>query len=343
MPASEAYPTVPLHVVVLSGGDSSERTVSLRSGAAVAEALASHGHHVSQVDPAETDLEKYNWTRVDVVFIALHGRFGEDGQVQRLLEEKGVPYTGSGVQASRLAFSKSAAKERLLLHHVATPPYVLIHESDTAQRIVHHARSLGFPLVVKPDTQGSSLGVSIIGSEDELPKALTRCFHLDSFGLLEGAVIGTEWTVGILDGTVLPPIHIETNRQFFDYAAKYEDDETKYLFDHNVPAATVELVELTARRACEALGTAGLARVDLILDKYNRPWVLEVNTVPGFTDHSLVPKSAQQMGLTLPELYERCLVSAQRVWRETHPMHPPRPLVETNSPHIERRQTNPVK
>ena len=343
MPAPEAYPTVPLHVVVLSGGDSSERTVSLRSGAAVAEALASHGHHVQQVDPAETDLEKFDWSQIDVAFIALHGRFGEDGQVQRLLEEVGIPYTGSGVQASRLAFSKSAAKERMLLHHIPTPPYVLIHESDTAQRIVHNARSLGFPLVVKPDTQGSSLGVSIIATEDELSKALTRCFHLDSFGLLEGAVVGTEWTVGILDGTVLPPIHIQTTRQFFDYAAKYEDDETKYHFEHDVPAETIALIEQTARRACEALGTAGLARVDMILDRYGRPWVLEVNTVPGFTDHSLVPKSAQRMGLSLGELYERCLVSALRVWRETHPMHPPRTTALRNSVHIEQRQTDTAK
>lgn len=343
MSAPEAYPTVPLHVVVLSGGDSSERTVSLRSGAAVAEALAAHGHHVRQVDPSEIDLEEYDWSNVDVAFIALHGRFGEDGQVQQLLEELRIPYTGSGVHASRLAFSKSAAKERLLLHHVPTPPYVLIHESDTAQRIVHQARSLGFPLVVKPDTQGSSLGVSIIGSEDELPKALTRCFHLDSFGLLEGAVVGTEWTVGILDGMVLPPIHIETSRQFFDYAAKYEDDDTRYLFEHDVPAETVSMIEQTARRACEALGTAGLARVDLILDRYGRAWVLEVNTVPGFTDHSLVPKSAQKMGLTLGELYERCLVSALRVWHETHPHLPLRSNAPAGAPRVEQRHPDAAK
>lgn len=322
MPAPDVYPTTPLQVVILSGGDSAERAVSLKSGQAVAEALAANGHHVRIVDPAEVELEKYDWTGVDAAFIALHGRFGEDGQVQKLLEDLRIPYTGSGVQASRLAFSKSAAKERLLLHHVPTPSYVLIHESDTAQRILHNARSLGFPLVVKPDTQGSSLGVSILGSEDDLPKALTRCFHLDSFGLLESAISGTEWTVGLLDDLVLPPIQIETNRNFFDFTAKYEDDDTRYRFDYSVAPETVQLIAQTAKQACAALGTSGLARVDLMLDRYLQPWVLEINTVPGFTDHSLVPKAAVRHGLTPAELYERSLVSALRTWRNTHPLSP---------------------
>lgn len=332
MPAQEVYPATPWHVAVLCGGDSSERAVSLRSGAAVTAALAAHGHHVQQIDPAEADLYQVDWTRFDVAFIALHGRFGEDGQVQRLLEEVRIPYTGSGVQASRLAFSKSAAKERLFLHRIPTPAYVLIHESDTAERILHSARSLGFPLVVKPDTQGSSLGVSILESEDDLPKALTRCFHLDDFGLFESEISGSEWTVGILDDLVLPPIQIQTSRPFFDYAAKYEDDATEYRFDYSVPESTVRLIEETARQACQALGTSGLARVDLILDRHTRPWVLEVNTVPGFTDHSLVPKAAAKMGLTHGELYERCLVSAVRVWRENHPLHPQRPAARPSQP-----------
>ena len=169
----------------------------------------------------------------------------------------------------------------------------------------------------------------MLASEDDLAKALTRCFHLDSFGLLESAVAGSEWTVGLLDDLVLPPIQIETSRTFFDFTAKYEDDDTRYRFDYAVAPETVKLIEQTARQACAALGTTGLARVDLMLDRYQRPWVLEVNTVPGFTDHSLVPKAAIRSGLTLGELYERTLVSALRVWRETHPFCPPR---KSNSP-----------
>lgn len=302
-----SHPSGLLTIAVLAGGDSAERTISLRSGAAVSRALIERGHSVVNVDPAVVDLRQQDWTGIHAAFIALHGKFGEDGQVQQVLEAAGMPYTGSGVQASRLAFSKSASKERFLQHHVLTPPYILIHEADTAEQILKHARSLGFPLVVKPDTQGSSLGVTFVHSPDDLPTALTRCFHLDSFGVLETAVAGTEWTVGLIDDTVLPPILIETPRPFFDYQAKYEDDATQYKFESDVPADVVRRIEQTALNACRALGTRGIARVDLILDRFQRAWVLEVNTVPGFTDHSLVPKAAARLGQSLGELCERTI------------------------------------
>lgn len=302
-------PSDRLTIAVLAGGVSAEREISLRSGAAVARALVSLDHTVVELDPQRVELRRYDWTGIDAVFIALHGQFGEDGQVQAVLENVGIAYTGSGVQASRLGFSKSAAKERFLQHHVPTPSYVLIHESDTADGILEQARGLGFPLVVKPDTQGSSLGVSIVRSPDELSAALTRCFHLDSYGLLESAIVGTEWTVGLLDDMVLPPIQIETPREFFDYEAKYADDETKYRFEFDVRGDVVRRIEHVARNACRALETRGLARVDLMLDKFQRPWVLEVNTVPGLTDHSLVPKAAARMGMSFPELCERAIQS----------------------------------
>lgn len=305
-------------IAVLSGGCSAEREISLRSGAAVSAALSERGHTVIEIDPQSEELSRRQWHGVDVVFIALHGRFGEDGQVQQILEDAGVPYTGSGVQASRLAYSKSASKERFLQHHVPTAPYVLIHESDTAERILQRAGSLGFPLVVKPDTQGSSLGVSIVQSPDELSAALTRCLQFDSFGLLESAIIGAECTVGMVDDAALPPIRIETNRPFFDYHAKYEDDGTQYLFDA-LPADVIHRVEQTARNACHALGTRGLARVDLIVDKFQRPWVLEVNTVPGLTDHSLVPKAAARIGVSLGELCERTVQAALVAFGNTRP------------------------
>ncbi len=299
-----------LRVAVLCGGPSAEREISLKSGAAVARALQTLGHAVREIDPAHEDAGNCNWDAFDVAFIALHGKFGEDGQIQQILEKGLIPYTGSGVAASRLAFSKSASKERFAQHQVPTAPYVLIHESDTAHRIMQQANQLGFPLVVKPDTQGSSLGVTIVERADDLPAALARCFQYDAFGLLEHAIRGSEWTVGLIDDRALPAIRIETGRAFFDYEAKYEDDETRYQFDYDVPAEQVESIIQTARNACSAVGTSGLARVDLILDQTGCPQVLEVNTVPGLTDHSLVPKAAARLGLTLAGLCQACLTSA---------------------------------
>ncbi|MGE5193068.1 MAG: D-alanine--D-alanine ligase [Deltaproteobacteria bacterium] len=301
-----------LRVAVLSGGPSAERPISLESGAAVARALAGLGHAVHEIDPAAVDLARTDWGRFDVAFIALHGKFGEDGQVQQILEDALIPYTGSGVTASRLAFSKSASKERFAQQGVPTAPYVLIHESDAPHRILEQAAHIGFPLVVKPDTQGSSLGVSIVRLADDLPAALARCFQFDAFGLLEQAVSGSEWTVGMLDERALPPIRIETSRAFFDYEAKYEDNGTRYLFDSAVRAEQVACIVATARNACAAVGTCGLARVDLIVDQTGSPRVLEVNTVPGMTDHSLVPKAAARAGVSFAELCQECLQSALR-------------------------------
>ncbi|HEY2253191.1 MAG TPA: D-alanine--D-alanine ligase [Planctomycetaceae bacterium] len=301
-----------LRIAVLSGGPSAERLISLKSGSAVARALAAFGHSISEIDPAVVDVSNFDWGPFDVAFIALHGKFGEDGQIQQILEQALIPYTGSGVAASRLAFSKSASKERFAQHQVPTAPYVLIHESDTAHRIGQQAHQLGYPLVVKPDTQGSSLGVTIVQKPADLPAALARCFHYDSFGLLEQALMGSEWTVGLIDERALPAIHIETKRAFFDYAAKYEDDETRYQFDYDVPAEVVDSIVQTARNACAAVGTSGLARVDLIVDRSGTPQVLEVNTVPGLTDHSLVPKAAARVGMSLTDLCQECVQSALR-------------------------------
>lgn len=297
-------------VAVLAGGDSAERSVSLKSGAAVAHALAEQGHGIVPLDPAAVDLARYDWTGIDLAFNALHGPFGEDGRVQELLESIGMPYTGSGVIASRLAMSKSAAKERFLQQGVPTPEYVLIHEADTATAILAKANEIGFPLVVKPDAQGSSLGVTIVRTPDELPAALTRCFELDSFGLIEAAIPGEEWTLGVLDDQALPLIRIETEREFYDFSAKYTDDDTRYCFEFDLPDEVVRSIEAAGLAACRAVGTNGIARVDLRLDRFHQPWVLEVNTVPGFTDHSLVPKAAARLGWSFGELCERAIESA---------------------------------
>lgn len=309
----------PLRIAVLAGGTSRERNISLESGDSVAKGLSERGHIVSRIDPAHIDLGMLDWSSFDVAFLALHGTFGEDGHVQQILEEVGIPFTGSDSSASRLAFSKSAAKERFVQNEVPTAPYVLIHESDSAARIQQHAMALGFPLAVKPDGQGSSLGITIVRSQEELPQALARCFHFDPFGLLEVAIDGTEWTLGILDGQPLPLIQIETGRGFFDYTAKYEDDLTQYLFEFAFPSSVVKSIEHAGRRAYEALGCRGLARVDLRVDRFHQPWVLEVNTIPGMTSHSLVPKAASRIGLSLGALCERSIRNCLERQRSGNP------------------------
>jgi D-alanine-D-alanine ligase len=301
-----------LRVAVLAGGDSDEREISLKSGMAVVAALSERGHRVLHLDPAIVDLSGIDWDQFDVAFVALHGRFGEDGQVQQILDAAHVHYTGSNALASHLAFSKSAAKERFALFGVPTPQYSLIHYNDGLNEIDRIAAELGYPLVVKPDTQGSSLGVSIVRSPRELPAAIKNCFLLDAFGILETMIEGTEWTVGLIDRQILPAIKIETDREFFDWQAKYEDDSTRYIFDSNLPQAVINNIQQVAQAACESLGTSGLARVDLRLDHENQPWVLEVNTVPGFTDHSLLPKAAARQGIDFPTLCDRIVRSCRQ-------------------------------
>jgi D-alanine-D-alanine ligase len=296
-----------LRVALLAGGDSDERDISLQSGAAVQTALESRGHLVIHLDPGVVDLFDVDWRQFDVAFLALHGRFGEDGQVQQVLEEAGIPYTGSDAVASRLAFSKSAAKERFAQFGVPTPTYALVHYADDAARIDRLVSQVGYPLVVKPDAQGSSLGVSIVREPGELPAALRRCFEYDSFGVVEQAILGTEWTVGVLDDLVLPPLRIETAREFFDYQAKYHDDDTRYDFGSDWPSSEVQRIAETAAEACRALGVKGLSRVDLRVDAARQPWVLEVNTIPGMTGHSLVPKAAAHTGIDFAELCERAM------------------------------------
>lgn len=293
----------PLRVAVLSGGQSAERKVSLQSGEAVSIALRSRGHNVTDIDPAVVDLGSYDWTGTDVAFLALHGTFGEDGGVQSVLEQLGVTFTGSGLVASKLAFSKSAAKERFLQSGVPTPEYAVIHETDSLEHIAEKADAIGYPLVVKPDAQGSSIGVSIVRSAEELQAALSQCFYFDSFGLLERAIESEEWTLGVIDDQPLPLIRIGTGRTFFDFEAKYEDDTTQYEFPKTDDSFGKLLID-TSLSACRSLGTEGVARVDLMVDETGRPWVLEVNTIPGMTDHSLVPKSAAHAGLSFCGLCE---------------------------------------
>jgi len=355
---TKSIPSCPRTVSVLAGGASAERDVSLRSGAAVAAALRVGGHRVIEVDPAERNIASIRWdavecplewsdgrfstaavtshplpvTRVDVVFLALHGAFGEDGGVQEILDSHGIPYTGSGAVASRIAFSKTAAKQAFIAQGVLTPRFVGIHFSDDEVRLHAAAEAIGYPLVVKPDRQGSSIGVTIVETPDRLLDATRECFRFDSVGLMESAIIGSEWTVGVIDDNPLPPIRIETSRSFFDFSAKYDDDTTRYEFDGDSPALR-RIAEIGCD-ACRAVGTQGIARVDLRIDAVGNPFVLEVNTIPGMTDHSLVPKAAARCGMSMTDLCERAIDSA---FRSHHQRQNAQPQRDRHSSGVRRR------
>lgn len=294
-------------VIVLLGGGSSEREISLRSGRAVTCALASLGYAVRPLDPLEESVERFRWQLGDFAFIALHGRFGEDGQVQKILERRGVPYTGSGPTASRLAFSKSAAREEFRRHDVPTPRGVVVPAAGSREEWRSLADSVGYPLVVKPDQEGSSLGVSFVAAADGLIAACEQAFSFGPVALFEEAIIGSEWTVGLLDDRPLPPLKVTVPGQIFDFDDKYARETTEYDFDGDVAPGERDRIGALAARAAGSLGVMGLSRVDIRVDRSGSPFVLEVNTVPGLTDHSLIPKAAQRSGWTLGTLCEETM------------------------------------
>jgi D-alanine-D-alanine ligase len=304
-----------LRVVVLAGGDSPERPVSLASGEQVAAALAQAGHRADICDPAAESLEAFPWTEYDACFLALHGGAGEDGHVQQRLATLGVPFTGSDARASRLAMCKSASKERLFQVGVPTQPYVLLHQADSAADIASKTASLRFPVIVKPDSQGSSLGLGIARTGDELQSAVRAALAIDPFVIVEPFIVGREFTVAILGRQTLPLLEIVAPAGLFDYEAKYESAITEYRFDTGLLPETVADIEHAAVAAAEALNTSGLVRVDLILDRMARPWILEVNTIPGMTPHSLAPKAAARGGMNLAALcewmLEDCLATSE--------------------------------
>ncbi|MCH8044858.1 MAG: D-alanine--D-alanine ligase [Planctomycetes bacterium] len=291
-----------LQLVVLYGGDSPEREISLASGRSVARALQSAGHDVSLIDPAETVIEAINWHDVDACFIALHGGAGEDGRIQQRLQQQGVPYTGSDPAASRLAMSKRASKDAFRAAGIPTPPCVLVEPCDTPSQAARKVIPLGYPMIVKPDEQGSSLGVEVVTEAVELAAATRRCRQFGPQVLAERLVVGRELTISVLGRRALPVLEIVSPNGLFDYRAKYSSPDTEYRLRTGLSEAVLADVSQVAVTAAEALATRGLVRVDVILDREDRPWVLEVNTVPGMTERSLSPKAAAEAGLDMPQL-----------------------------------------
>lgn len=302
-------------VLVLRGGPSAERAVSLVSGKAVAKALREMGFEVQEADIGPGDLSALEG-RFDVVFPVLHGRFGEDGQLQAILEERGLTYVGSDAASSRLAMDKWAAKEAFRAAGLQTAPAQLIRGQggDEDGDLVRAVETMGLPIVVKPNFEGSSIGVVIARTAEEARTAVKTCLSLHGDCLVEQFVAGRELTVGVLAGETLPVLEVRTAGGFYDYAAKYEADTTQYLFDVDLPAEVVAEAAEAGRRAFEALGCRDFGRVDVIADRAGRSWVLEVNTIPGFTDHSLLPKAAARAGKGFGQM---CAQIVRLAWART--------------------------
>ncbi len=293
-------------VGVLMGGYSSEREISLKSGTAVAESLKRQGGEVVSIDITVRDKEKitslvrsYN---LDVAFIALHGRLGEDGTIQSILEEIGVPYTGSGVEASRLALDKVLAQDLFQKSGIQVPAHISVYRQEAA----HHAGLIQgidfFPVVVKPAREGSSIGITLVPGLEALQEALNKAWKYDDKVLIEQYIKGRELTVGILGDEALAPVEIRHKAEFFDFKAKYSSGTTEYIIPAHLPQELSDKIRQTALAAHRALGCADFSRVDFILAGNGAWYVLEVNTIPGFTSTSLLPKAARVMGIDFDRL-----------------------------------------
>ena len=293
-------------VAVLFGGRSAEREVSLKSGAAVLAALQKSGVDAHAFDPAERDLSELKKGKFDRVFIALHGRYGEDGTVQGALELLGIPYTGSGVMASALAMDKWRTKMIWKAAGLPTPDFELLTADSDWTGVV---KRLGLPLFVKPANEGSSVGISKVKRQDELQAAYKLAAQYDSLVLVEKFVAGQEVQFPIVGGKVLPSIRIETPHEFYDYNAKYLADDTRYTCPGTPEKLERQLADVVMR-SFQVLGCRGWGRVDLIIDEFGHPHFLEMNTAPGMTDHSLVPMGARQAGISFEHLVVQILEEA---------------------------------
>jgi D-alanine-D-alanine ligase len=299
-----------MKIAVLRGGKSAEREVSLRSGGQVAKALGGRGHDVREVD-----LDAQTWDTLrdggfECVFNALHGRFGEDGTVQGMLELLGVPYTGSGVLASALCMDKARSGRILAAIGLHVPEFeeIEIKEGIAADVVDRAVKRFGLPLVVKPVREGSTIGLTIAKTSDDVASGLVLASRYDRRVLVQRFVSGMEVTVGVLATPVplvLPPIEIVSENPVYDYDAKYTAGKSHHIIPARAPEIVIALVADAALRAFFELGCSGMARVDIILDSGWKPWVLEVNTVPGLTELSLLPDAARGAGIAFDELCQR--------------------------------------
>ena len=292
---------------VIYGGDSAEREISLLSGQQVLQYLLAAGVDAFGIDLSGpealssglTQLQQLQQAPMDAAFIAMHGPGGEDGTLQGVLEYLGVPYTGSGVMASALGMHKLMTKMVWERSNIATPPWRLL---DDKSDLVEVANELGLPLVVKPVHEGSSLGVHIAASVEDMQSAYADAKAFDRQVMAEKLIVGEEYTIGILNGRALPAIRLQTNNEFYDLEAKYYSDDTSYSFENTLSSAQQTALEAECVRAFDAVECADWGRIDVMRDGQGNNWLLEVNTSPGMTSHSLVPMAAKQAGLSYEQL-----------------------------------------
>jgi D-alanine-D-alanine ligase len=285
----------PHFITVLKGGPSAEREVSLRSGGAAAEALREAGYDVNEVTVDDANFVVQDGT--DLAFLALHGTFGEDGQIQEILTARGIPFTGASAEVSRIAFDKEKTKEKLRQHGVPTPEGQLVKSLEEV--------TLPLPVFIKPNAQGSSVGTHPATTRDELASALTDALKFDTAVLVERFIRGKELTVGVLGDKVLPIVEIHPLDGFYDYANKYTKGRTEYFCPARLPAEISSLIQQYALKAHLAIGHPVYSRIDFLLEDDIFPSCLEINTIPGMTATSLLPKAAAAVGITFPQLCRR--------------------------------------
>lgn len=294
-------------IAVLLGGLSKERDVSLRSGAAVAKALRTKGHNVVEIDMGRDIAERLRVEKVAAAFLALHGRYGEDGSIQGLLEILGIPYTGSGPLASAIGMDKELTKRLVVPIGVRTPGWKVFHRKKAGDV---RLSPLSLPVVVKPNREGSTIGISIVREEKEFLSALQQAFSLDETVLVEEYVAGREVTVAVVNGRALPVLEIVPKSGFYDYTSKYTKGMTEYIVPAKIPDGVRDNLQQWSERIWSLLVLSGFARMDFMIANAGDDYFLEVNTIPGMTETSLVPKAAASAGLSFEDLCEEILQEA---------------------------------
>lgn len=309
-------------VALLAGGNSDEREISLASGEGAGKALREAGFAVDQIDPAHPDdLKTLIDGAYDVAFLCLHGKLGEDGTVQGMLEVLGIPYTGPGVWSSATAMDKTRTKVVYRAQGINTPAGVTLYRDDAFDP-VQLVAEFGLPLMVKPGTEGSALGVTIVQREEDLQPAVDQAFSLDTQVLVEACIEGTELTVAVLGNQepyALPVIQIIPQNEFYDYESKYTPGGSQHICPAPLDAETTAAVQDMAIAAHKALDCRGMSRTDIFLDAHGMPWALETNTIPGMTSTSLLPDAARAAGISFPELCTRLIAYALE---EAQPLPP---------------------
>ena len=291
-------------ILVLMGGWSNEREISLISGKSVFNSLITSGLDVIELDLKRDNISEIKELNPDRVFIVLHGKGGEDGEIQLYLENLGIPYTGSGSESSKICMNKRITKKILLKNNIQTPNFMEISENTKIEDIENLFQ---YPFVIKPSSEGSSIGVYIAEDRKSCKEAIKENMKISSDIILEEYKSGKEYTVGILDNFALPVIQLIPPGKFYDYEAKYNSNETKYICPSGLDQNTEEEIKKLSIDCFRALNCRGWGRVDLIIDKQNKPWIIELNTVPGMTEHSLVPMAANQKNINFDELVLKIL------------------------------------